>query len=67
MQAIKCVLVGDTAVGKTSAILSYATNAFPGSDIPFVVDNHSKLILIDGKPINLGFWDTAGNKYQMMM
>ncbi|WKY10165.1 hypothetical protein Q1695_002483 [Nippostrongylus brasiliensis] len=60
VRTLKCVLVGDAAVGKTSLIVSYTTNGYPQHYVPTAFDNYSVVVRVDKKPIRLQLCDTAG-------
>ncbi|KAI5607323.1 rho-related GTP-binding protein RhoH, partial [Silurus asotus] len=59
--SVKCVLVGDCAVGKTALLVRFTSETFPDSYRPTVYENTGVDVFMDGVQISLGLWDTAGN------
>ncbi|XP_032819969.1 rho-related GTP-binding protein RhoU-like [Petromyzon marinus] len=57
---LKCVLVGDGAVGKTSLVVSYTTNGYPTQYVPTAFDDYSASVSVDGRPVRLQLCDMAG-------
>lgn len=42
---LKCVLVGDGAIGKTSLVVSYTTNGYPTEYVPTAFDNYNGKVI----------------------
>ena len=40
--------------------MAYSQDVFPDGYVPTVFDNFVTSIVVNGKPIRLGLWDTAG-------
>lgn len=59
--SVKCVLVGESAVGKTALLVRFTSETFPESYRPTVFENTGVEVYMDGVQINLGLWDTAGS------
>lgn len=62
MTTIKCVVVGDGGVGKTSLLISYTTSRFPLKYTPTVFDSYAVSILVADIPYTLCLFDTAGQE-----
>ncbi len=58
----KLVIVGDGACGKTSLLYVFTLGEFPTEYHPTVFENYATDCRVDGKPVRLTLWDTAGQE-----
>lgn len=60
---LKCVLLGDGAVGKTSLVVSYTTNGYPTKYVPTAFDDFSgnKIKLLSFYTRNITFFPPGLN------
>lgn len=59
----KCLLIGDSGVGKSSIVLRFADDTYVDSYISTIgVDFKIKTITLNDKVIKLQIWDTAGQE-----
>eukprot|EP00300_Choanocystis_sp_HF-7_P003425 c12622_g1_i1.p1 GENE.c12622_g1_i1~~c12622_g1_i1.p1 ORF type:complete len:185 (+),score=35.22 c12622_g1_i1:133-687(+) len=58
----KLVVVGDGAVGKTCLLARFARDEFNENYVPTVFENYVAEITVDGVPVELSLWDTAGQE-----
>ena len=60
---LKILLIGDSAVGKTSILFRYINDEFPDCYISTIgVEYKMKTLMINGRKINLKIWDTSGQE-----
>jgi len=58
----KLVVVGDGECGKTSLLITFAKDEFPETYDPTVFETYVADIEVDGRPVELALWDTAGQE-----
>lgn len=61
--SFKVLLIGESAVGKTSLMTRFSENLFTvNTHATIGIDYNSRMIKIDGKVVKLEIWDTAGQE-----
>jgi Ras-related protein Rab-18 len=60
--SFKILLIGDSAVGKSSLLVSFISNSVEDLAPTIGVDFKIKHLTVDGKKLKLTIWDTAGQE-----
>ncbi|KAJ3068563.1 GTP-binding protein Rho1, partial [Podochytrium sp. JEL0797] len=58
----KLVIVGDGFCGKTCLLWVFTKRIFPKDYLPTVFDNQTIDMRLNGRPLQLALWDTAGQE-----
>ena len=59
----KCIVIGDSAVGKSSFIIRFTEDTFTSEyNITIGLEFSSRMMEVDGNPIKIQIWDTAGTE-----
>ncbi|KAF8701515.1 hypothetical protein HU200_033540 [Digitaria exilis] len=59
----KCIVIGDTGVGKSCLLLQFTDKRFRlAHDLTIGVEYGVRIIPVDGKPTKIQIWDTAGQE-----
>lgn len=57
---VKCVVIGDEAIGKSCFLITAARDVFPANYVPIVFDNSvTDIRLRDGREAKIAFLDTG--------
>nr|CAX73004.1 Cell division control protein 42 homolog precursor [Schistosoma japonicum] len=57
---VKCILIGDEQVGKTSLVVSYTSNGYPDEYKPSALDTYCVEVCADSRPVHLQICDAGG-------
>lgn len=66
---VKVVIIGEAGVGKTSLMSKFVSNTFNDQMQPTIgCDIQNKLMLVEGRNVEVRLWDTAGcERFQTML
>ncbi|KAL7060198.1 hypothetical protein AAHC03_010137 [Spirometra sp. Aus1] len=61
LTAVRCMLIGESGVGKTSLVISYARDDYPENYKPTALDKYALDICMDNRRINVQICDAGGD------
>ena len=62
IETLKCILIGNSGVGKSSLVCHFTENKFTDQDTTIGVEFGSREVKVDNQTYKLQVWDTAGQE-----